>query len=758
MSGTGFQLSGLPLLPATVPAGQSLSFSIVFAPTQTGTFNGTFAIFLAGNSISGALTGSTAPPSLSLSYSLADSIVHALSTGTTIVFPAVDLNGSTTATITIVNQGGGPGTVTAISVGGAAFQLKGVPLLPATVPAGQNLSFGIVFAPTQAGTFNGTFRIDLTGNSISGSLTATTASSNVSLAYVDPNTNNIVPLSNNSTLPFPNTQSGAGSTVTLVATNSGAGTGFINSVTLGGNSASAFQLLNLPALPLPVPPSQQAKFAVRFNPQQQQAFSALLVIGIDGQSLTINLAAQGTGPQYTYASTNGNGTTAILPNGTLAIADTTVGQTTSLTISITNTGTGQGQISAVGLTGQGLSLSGLPAVPFTLNQNGSQQFTLTFAPLQPGSVKGQLTIGSDSFTVTGTGIGSNLIFTYTNAAAATSVTAGGVVVFPPSAVGSSESVSFSIQNTGTSPATISSINLAATSSVYSLQQLPGLPMSLNPGVTITFAAGFLPNNTGTQTATLAVNNSTFTLSGTGTQPAPLPAYQFQGPAGNMQPAQQSAVGLSLSSPYPLPLQGTLTLSFVSSAFTDDPAIQFASGGRTVAFTIPANSTQALFNGTATTIPLQIGTTAGDIVITPSFTIQGGFNLTPSSPVALTLTIPRSAPQLLSASIAAETLNTFTLTLNASSTTRTLRQLDIQITPKQGVNFPSTHLTIDVSVSSASWFQSTASQSFGGGFQVAIPFVLQNGSTTDDLVHDLQSLSITATNEIGTSSTLSVPVP
>src|SRR5205823_6180639 len=98
----------------------------------------------------------------------------------------------------------------------------------------------------------------------------------------------------------------------------------------------------------------------------------------------------------------------------------------------------------------------------------------------------------------------------------------------------------------------------------------------------------------------------------------LPSYQFQGPSGTQQPAQQPSIGLTLASPYPLALQGTLKLSFVSAVFTDDPAIQFASGGRTVNFTISANSTRAQFISNATSMPLQIGTTAGTIVITPSF--------------------------------------------------------------------------------------------------------------------------------------------
>jgi hypothetical protein len=138
-------------------------------------------------------------------------------------------------------------------------------------------------------------------------------------------------------------------------------------------------------------------------------------------------------------------------------------------------------------------------------------------------------------------------------------------------------------------------------------------------------------------------------------------------------------------------------------------------------------------------------------------MQGGFNMTPATPDSLTLTIARSAPQLLSASITSQTLNSFTLVLSGFSTTRTVRQLDIQITPRQGENFSTTRLTLDVSSASSGWFQSAASQPFGGAFVVAIPFVLQSGSSADDLVRRLQLLSVTATNELGASNGLEVPI-
>jgi hypothetical protein len=756
VAGTGFLLTGSPLLPATIGAGQSLHFGIVFAPTQAGSFTGTFIISLSGLSISGTLIASTNAPTLSVSYALSDGIARTLSDGTAISFPPVDINATTTATVTILNQGTGAGTLTGISLAGSGFQLSGAPQTPTSIAANQSVRFGIVFAPSKAGSFSGTFRIDLTGRSISGTLTAATALSNFSLSYIDPDTSNILPLTNNSTLSFPNTLAGSTSSITLLAANNGAGTGSINSITVG-NAASAFQPLGLPTLPIPVPPAQQLRFAVRFSPQQQQNYSDTLRIDFNGQTTIVNLQAQGTQPQFTYGVANGTVTSLLAPGGTVAIADTPVGQASNVVISIYNFGTADGQIATLNVTGQGLSLTELPTVPFTLHPNGSQHFTLNFAPTQPGGVSGRLTIGSDTFTITGTGIGSRLIYTYTSAAAAVPVTDSGVVIFPPLAVGNTENLNFSVQNTGTSAATISSINLAASTTVFTLS-LPALPINLDPGATITFSIGFVPNNTGSLTATLRVNNSSFTLSGNGTQPAALPSYQFQGPTGNQQPAQQPTIGLTLASPYPSALQGTLTLTFVSTVFTDDPSIQFASGGRTVGFKIPANSTQALFSGNLASMALQTGTTAGNIVITPAFAMQGGFDLTPSSPNILTLTIQRSAPQLLNASVTSQTLSSFTVVLNGYSTTRAIRQLDIQITPKQGQNFSATHLTIDVSSASSAWFQSATSQSFGGSFLVAIPFNLSNGNTTQDLVHLLQSLSITATNDVGASSAVSVSIP
>ena len=113
------------------------------------------------------------------------------------------------------------------------------------------------------------------------------------------------------------------------------------------------------------------------------------------------------------------------------------------------------------------------------------------------------------------------------------------------------------------------------------------------------------------------------------QPPPLPVYTIAGPAGTAPPMSQPAVGLKLASPYPVAIAGVLTIS-ASGDLPSDPGVQFATGGTTTAFVIPANSTDAVFGAQGSQIRLQTGTVSSTITLTPSFTTQaGGVDLTPS---------------------------------------------------------------------------------------------------------------------------------
>lgn len=192
VTGAAFQVSNSPA-PASIPAGQQISVTVLFVPQAAGSSQGSLTLTFPGSGATFPLLGTGTTPTFSATYTLANGNVYPLSTGTAITFPSVDINATTTAVITIANQGTGSGTVTGISITGSAFQLTGLPALPATVPAGQSVHFSIVFAPTQSGSSSGTYSITFSGGSIAGALTGSTAPSNISLSYIDPSTNSTLP-------------------------------------------------------------------------------------------------------------------------------------------------------------------------------------------------------------------------------------------------------------------------------------------------------------------------------------------------------------------------------------------------------------------------------------------------------------------------------------------------------------------------------------------------------------------------------------
>jgi len=77
---------------------------------------------------------------------------------------------------------------------------------------------------------------------------------------------------------------------------------------------------------------------------------------------------------------------------------------------------------------------------------------------------------------------------------------------------------------------------------------------------------------------------------------PIPAFSVRTIPATLPPTQSSSIELTLATPHPSALSGTLRLTFTSTAEVpvDDPMTQFSNGLRTSTFTIPANITTASF--------------------------------------------------------------------------------------------------------------------------------------------------------------------
>jgi hypothetical protein len=480
------------------------------------------------------------------------------------------------------------------------------------------------------------------------------------------------------------------------------------------------------------------------------ALASLALFALPGFSQTT------TAPAFTYQLIVGTSTTTIKPGTMLSLPDTAVGSSTLFSINVQNPAVTAGTISSIALNGP-LAAVNVPLLPVQVPAAGSLLLTFAFDPTTTGPLAGHVAINADQWELDGNGIGSQLTYDYLIGTSDQTVPAGGAVALSPVTPGSTERAVFTIHNTGTSAAVVSDIAVA-NSSVFTLDTLPSLPATIAPAGVLGFGIDFAPLATGVTTASLIINGTSFALSGTGGALPALPAYQLSGPSGAVPAASQQTVSLALSQPYPLALTGTLTLTVDADPLPADPAVQFSTGGRQVAFAIPANSTSATFTTGGSQISFQTGTVASAIAVTPTFVTAAGANVTPASPASLQVSVASSAPQLLSVQASAATANSLTLSILGYATSRALTSLAFQFTAASGFTLSSSSFTVDVSGDAGAWFYNSGSQAFGGQFLVTVPFSFAaSSSTVTSPLSAIASVSVTATNGQGTSNAVSASV-
>jgi len=691
----------------------------------------------------------------------------------TLTLPAEGIGKAVVVSVTLTYTGRTQAALTAIPllIGSSDFAIiSPLPEPPVNFAPGDHFRVQIRFTPSSSRSVNGQISFIYAEAPPTKDQPISTGSIAVSFNGVAPEFStsyalqtdaNVVPLSDGGVIPFPPTLVGTTTSATVLVVNKGSGPGSVQSVSLSG---SAFQLLALPLLPSSVAAGDTLRFAIRYAPKARGDDRGSVKITIGDKTLTLGLEASAIAPSYVYELFNGEQSTPLSPGQPVNLPATALGESTSVIIQIKNTGNAEGTLTGIALTGPGFTLADLPIFPLTLAPNDLTTFVVNFAPTQPGRNSARLRIGNEIFDLVGTGIGPKLTFAYATAGVSSAVNSPGLIPFTPVTVGASSSLEFTIRNKGTTSATVGSIGIATASggaaagAAFRLVDPPALPLSLQPEESVTFTIRFTPATTGQSTASLFVDALSFTLSGFGTDPPALPAYRFTGASGTVEPFDQPAIGLTLASPYPLPLRGTLTLTVDSELPATDPAVQFAFGGRQATFTIPANSTQAIFQNGSPNLRLQTGTVAGTITITPAFALDTGLDLTPKAPASLRLQVPKQAPRLFSAQVTSQTATGFVLVVTGYSTTRSLGKLDIAFTAASDVQFPNAKLTINLDSEASLWFKSPTSQPYGGQFSVSVPFTLRTeGSLTTSPLEKLDSLSVTATNEVGTSNAVSARV-
>ena len=287
---------------------------------------------------------------------------------TSISFGNVETGTSQTKAGAITNTGQSSIAVTGIVVSGAGYSISGV-TAPFTLAAGKSASFSILFAPKNAG-------------SSDGNIAASTenATANITLSGTGVTPANLI--TSPSSFSFGTQLVGNASTQTETLKNTGGEDLTVTAATVSGTGFSYTGL----TLPLTLAPNQASTFGVGFTPTTAGASSGNLSLTASGSTMPVVIALSGAG--VTPATLTANPTS-------LAFTSVQVGQSSTQTETVTNMGGSNAQISEIGVSGTGLSVSGI-TMPVTLTPGQSTSFSVTFAPQSVGNVSGNVSVTSDA--------------------------------------------------------------------------------------------------------------------------------------------------------------------------------------------------------------------------------------------------------------------------------------------------------------------------------------------------------------------------
>ena len=293
----------------------------------------------------------------------------------------------------------------------------------------------------------------------------------------------------------------AGSTKSLNVTAVNSGTA---SITISGASISTkYFSLTAPHLPVSISAGQSTTMSLQFAPNAGGTFNATLTVTSDASNATAAVSLTGTGTT--------DGQLALLPTAE-NFGSITTGTQQSQSVTVTNTGGASVDISQVSVSGTGFQLTGI-TTPLTLGASQGKTFTVTFAPQTAGNATGTVTISSNA---------SNS--TLTMALSGTGISPGALTSNPTSlnfgsvAVGSSQSLSETITNTGGTSATVSQASVSGTG--FTITGI-STPLTLAAGNSATFTVKFTPTASGSAAGNVTITSDasnpslTIPLSGTG---------------------------------------------------------------------------------------------------------------------------------------------------------------------------------------------------------------------------------------------------
>lgn len=363
-----------PSLPLTIGAGQSATFSILFTPNASGTFNATVTINSdASNPVTSLTLSGTGTGTAQLTLN-----------PTSQSFGGVTVGTQSSVNVTLTNSGGTSVTVSQATISGTGFQLSGINT-PLTLNTSQSASFTVTFAPQTSGAASGT--VTLTSNAsnpaLTMSLSGTGNAADGSIA------------ANPSSLTFGSVTVGNKQTLSETVTNVGGSGITVSQVSASGSGFSVSGITT----PLTLNAGQSATFSVSFTPSSSGDVSGNVAITSTATNPTLNVPLSGTGVTAV-------GQLTVSPT-TLGLGNVVAGSSGSASGSLTASGASV-TVTAASTNNSVFSVGGL-SLPATIQAGKSTSFLVTFSPQVAGSASAVLTFtssaqpGTTTENLTGTG-------------------------------------------------------------------------------------------------------------------------------------------------------------------------------------------------------------------------------------------------------------------------------------------------------------------------------------------------------------------
>jgi hypothetical protein len=396
------------------------------------------------------------------------------------------------------------------------------------------------------------------------------------------------------------------------------------------------------------------------------------------------------------------------------------GESASAHFRLRNTSNAPATVTVLQVAGTGFTLTA-PTPPLSLAPQAALDLTVVFSAVDTGAYSAALRSDGISVLLTATVL-PRLTYLVDTGTGLQPLGPGGVD-FGTALPGATVVRHILIQNRTSLILTVPAIAVPAGD--FSLPS--GVPSGavLQPLQTSAFDVQFTPAAAGARSGSLVVGDRTYPLSGAGQDP-PLPKPTL---AIDLKPAaslQQGTVTVQFDSPALAAGIGSVTLAFEpAAAGATDPAIVFASGGRTATFPVSPGDTHAA-------ILFQTGTTAGVI----SFAVQLGGATDRQS-----VTIP-AAPVGITAAQGLRSTGSIEVRITGFDNTRTLSQLTFTFYDTAG-SAVAPAIATDATRDFAQYFQTSGA---GGVFLLRAVFPVTGAASA------IASFDVGLTNSAATAKT------